>query len=184
MPPRKKWKRPFSKSSDSVREPENPPSSVGQALYVFALRTLARRSYATAELKKRLLERSQDEALVSSVLRRLTSDRYLDDRLFVEGFIQSRREHKHQGRLRIESELRSKGLDLWLIHEVMNRIYPQADDAPQIALALDKKLRSLPPPIDAKKAARLYNYLLRRGFPAEAIYREIHRRLKDIDLAD
>jgi hypothetical protein len=43
---------------------------------------------------------------------------------------------------------------------------------------LERKLRSLHPPMDAKKLSRLYNHLLRRGFPSEAIRLELRRRLK------
>ena len=153
-------------------------------MYGYALKILSYQSLSTAELKKRLLERTHEESLVNSVLDRLTSQGYLDDRRFIEGFVFSRRESKHYGRKRIELELRLKGLDSVLVGDMLEQLYPADEDQLQLRKNLEKKLKSLGPPMDAKKAARLYNYLIRRGFARDAAFREIRRRFKEVDLTE
>jgi regulatory protein len=117
-------------------------------------------------------------------LDQLTSHGYLDDRQFIEGYIHSRREYKHYGRHRIELELRLKGLDPALVTEMLEHLYSPDEDQLELRRTLEKKLLGLSPPMDAKKVAKLYNYLLRQGFSREATYREIRRRFKDVDLTE
>jgi regulatory protein len=179
MQPKKKWNTELPSSRDSTAEAEADPSGFEQELYILALKALNRKPYPSIELEKKLLDRSSNRDLVSSVLRRLTANGYLDDRKYIEVFALSRRDRKLQGRSRIENELRAKGLDPDLIKEILEEIYPRAADRDLLALALDKRLKNLTLPMDAKKIARLYNYLFRHGFPAEDIHREISKRFKN-----
>jgi regulatory protein len=177
MRPRKRWKKELSPSSNASTSEEglNPPLS-DQKLYALALKALSRRPYSTAELEKKLLDYSGDASALPVILRRLTANGYLNDKAYIEAFAHSRRGRKFQGRSRIENELRGKGLDPKLIREVLDKAYSESDDSELLKRALEKKLRSLSAPISAKKIARLYNYLFRQGFQAEAIYRELHER--------
>jgi regulatory protein len=177
MRPKKRWKRellPSSNASTSEAGLNAPP--LDQKLYALALKVLSHRPYSTAELEKKLLDYSGDTSALHVILQRLTDSGYLNDRTYIEVFAHSRRDRKLQGRSRIEYELRGKGLNPKLIHEVLDKAYSEADDSELMKRALEKKLRSLSAPIGAKKIARLYNYLLRQGFQAEAIHRELHER--------
>jgi len=184
MPPRKRWKGPFSGSKNCVSRPgANLQSSVPE-LYARAIKLLSNRPFSTSELKKKLLQHTSEESLVRSALDQLISHGYLDDREFIEGYIHSRRRSKHYGRQRIELELRLKGLDSSLVAEMLEQFYPPDEDQLELRRTLEKKLLGLSPPMDAKKLAKLYNYLLRQGFSREAVYREIRRRFKDVDLSE
>ncbi|MCI0625377.1 MAG: RecX family transcriptional regulator [Acidobacteria bacterium] len=112
------------------------------------------------------------------MIERLKAAGYLDDRKFAESFIQSRLHHKTQGRSRIERELRARGLHPTLIREELEKAYPADAEQEPLRYALERKLKTLPPPMDAKKLSRLYNHLLRHGFPGEAIRQELRRRLR------
>jgi len=149
-----------------------------EQLYAGALKALTRRPFPTQELQQRLLLSCADADTVERVIERLKLAGYLDDRKFVESFIQSRLHHKAQGRARIMQELRARGLNPALIREEMEKAYPTDAERAPLQHALERKLKSLPPPMDAKKLARLYNHLLRRGFPGDAIRLEVRRRLK------
>jgi regulatory protein len=184
MPPKKRWRNPSPHSKGSVTELKASSGLDRQKLYAYALRLLTRRSLSSAELRKKLLDVSENEALASSTLEKLTSCGYLDDRKFVETFIRSRREGKHLGRARIEMELRQKGISPSLVEKVLEEVYPRSEVVSELGMALEKKLKALPLPIDAKKAARLYNYCLRKGFPSEVVYREIRQRLGEINQTD
>ena len=110
------------------------------------------------------------------MIERLKTASYLDDRKYVELFIQSRRDRKAQGRFRISRELQAKGLDPSLVQKVLNETYPAEQERAPLRLALEKKLQTLSAPMDAKKLARLYNHLLRLGFSVDAVRRELDRR--------
>ena len=182
MPPRKRWKSPFSGSKNHVSEAGIDATPSAQDLYARAVKILSQRSLSSAELRKKLLQFTSQESLVCSVLEQLTSRGYLDDRRFIEGFIHSGHESKHYGRHRIELELRLKGLDPLLVAEMLDHLYPPDLDQLELQKTLEKKLLNLRLPMDAKKIAKLYNYLLRRGFAREAASREIRRRFKDVDM--
>ncbi len=184
MPQKKRWRKPSSHSKDSIVESDVDGHLDRNALFGRALHLLSHRSLPSIELRKKLLELSGDEPLVLSILQDLFSCGYLDDRKFIETFVHSRREGKHMGRSRIEMELRQKGMNPGLVQEVLEEVYPQSEDFFELDKALIKKLKTLSLPIDAKKAARLYNYLLRQGFSAEVVYREIRRRFGEINLIE
>jgi len=175
MLPKRKWKRPSATSSSELTSKAAPPSS--QQLYVSALKALTRRPFPIRELEQKLLQSCSDTDAVDGVIEKLKASGYLDDRKFCESFIQSRLQRKAHGRARIERELRVRGLNPRLVREELEKAYPAEAEQEPLQHALERKLRSLPPPMDAKKVSRLYNHLLRRGFPGEAIRLEL-RRLK------
>ena len=176
MQPKRRWKRASAASSSELTGEVEQPSP--EQLYASALKALTRRPFPTRELEQRLLRSCTDVAAVNRVIERLKNAGYLDDRKFAETFIQSRLHHKAQGRARIERELRARGLNPALVREELEKAYPPQAERKPLQYALDRKLKSLPPPMDAKKLSRLYNHLLRRGFPSEAIRLELRRRLK------
>jgi len=177
---KKKWKRPSVSSSGST-DPEatSPPSE--EELYNLALRALTFRPHSSRELEDKLLRCCGDSTRISHVIERLKTASYLDDRKYVELFIQSRRDRKALGRFRISRELRAKGLDPSLVQKVLDEIYPAEQERAPLRLALEKKLQTLSAPMDAKKLARLYNHLLRLGFSVDAVRLELDRRF-DPDL--
>jgi len=65
-----------------------------------------------------------------------------------------------------------------LVSEELEKAYPVEAELGPLQHALERKLRSLPPPMDAKKLSRLYNHLLRHSFPDGAIRQELRQRLK------
>ena len=175
MRPKRKWKRPSASSSGST-DPEATSRPSEEELYNLALKALTRRPYSIRELEDRLLQSCGDSRRDSHVIERLKTASYLDDRKYVELFIQSRRDRKAQGRFRISRELQAKGLDPSLVQKVLNETYPAEKERAPLRLALEKKLQTLSAPMDAKKLARLYNHLLRLGFSVDAVRRELDRR--------
>jgi len=177
MPPKKRWKRTNSKGSTS--EPEARPLFPEEELLQLALDALAYRPHSIVELKKKLLECSENETLVNSIVQRLARCGYLDDRRVAESFVQSGLEQKLHGRFRIEQELTARGVDPALIQKVLEEQFPSSEDAGQLCRALEKKLKTLTLPLDTKRLSRLYNYLVRQGFPEESVREELERRFGD-----
>ena len=78
-------------------------------------------------------------------------------------------------------ELRKRGLQPELIHEALAELYPAELEGRALTQALEKKGRTILPPMDEKKLSRLYNHLLRKGFRTEDIRREIRARFGRLD---
>jgi regulatory protein len=177
MPPKKRWKKRSTNSNGSTSEPE--PVFSEEELLTFALTELARRPHAIVELKRQLLKYSENETLIDSIIQRLTRCGYLDDRKVAESFVQCGFEQKLHGRSRIEQELTARGVDAKLAEEVLEEQFPRSEEAGQLFRALEKKLKTLTLPLDAKKLSRLYNYLVRQGFSEDSVRQELGRRFGD-----
>jgi regulatory protein len=125
-----------------------------------------RREYTTAELRERLTDRGFAPADVEKCLTRLSADRTLDDRRVATLHIRTAREIKGRGRLRIERELIHRGIAPALAHELIADI-PRDDDQAQINRILRRK--GLAATLSLAERRRVFQHLLRRGFPADAI---------------
>jgi len=179
MPPKRRWKNPSTSSKDSTSD--FPPSQDSEkSLYTLALKLLARRPLSVHEIKTRLCEHSSSPSAISAIIEKLESNGYLNDRQYIEMFLHSRA-RKAEGYSRIAMELRKRGLQPELIHEALAELYPAELEGRALTQALEKKARTILPPMDEKKTSRLYNHLLRKGFRAGDILREIRARFGRLD---
>jgi regulatory protein len=153
-----------------VRRPPSrataPQSRPAGALRLAALRLLGRRDYTIAELTTRLLGRGYVPEEVAATVARLTTDGSIDDRRVARVHVRVASQAKGRGRLRIEAELRARGIDSEIIREALADL--SADDDRQ---AIERFLarRQAHAPIASIDRERLFRQLLRRGFPADAI---------------
>jgi regulatory protein len=74
-----------------------------------ALDALARRDYASEDLRRKLLDKGYDSTIVAGLIERLCSEKLVDDRRYVESFI-SYRAARGQGPHRVRADLRKIGL--------------------------------------------------------------------------
>ncbi len=86
-------------------------------LYDLAVGLLAKRDYASGEIRRHL-SRQADDQLVQLVMERLLSHHYLDDARLAEREI-SKQISKLHGVSRIKKELRHKGLDSLVIEQAL-----------------------------------------------------------------
>src|SRR5262249_61476675 len=110
MPPKKKWKKRSISSNGFISELEDRTLLSEEELLELALRKLTLRPHAIVELKRQLLQHSENEMLVDSIIQRLTGYGYLDDRKLAKAFVQAGFEQKLHGRSRIEEELIARGV--------------------------------------------------------------------------
>jgi regulatory protein len=137
---------------------------------------LGRRDHSTRELEVKLLARTDDASAVAGVLDRLKAGGYLDDRQCIETLAAVRLRRGDSGRSRLQREMAARGLPRELVNQVLNEMFPPDEELNHMLRSLERKLKSLPEPLDEKRLVRLYNYLLGRGFPPEAVRREIRKR--------
>jgi regulatory protein len=74
-----------------------------------ALDALARRDYAAADLRRKLVDKGYDSTLIDELVERLRAEKLVDDRRFVENFV-GQRAARGQGPVRVRAALREIGL--------------------------------------------------------------------------
>lgn len=143
---------------------EKPAELSESELRVAAINLLSRREYSRHELFQKLNPRTSSETQVEKLLNRLEEAGYQSDQRFAESFLRSRI-NRGLGHMRIERELKDKGIDADLIAQVMS------SDTDWFQLACDsglKKSQSLDF-ADYKDKQKLFRYLAYRGFSMDQI---------------
>jgi regulatory protein len=141
-----------------------------------ALDTLARRDYASEDLRRKLLEKGYDVAVVGPLLEALRAEKLLDDRRYAENFV-AYHAARGQGPLRVRADLRRHGLEGILVEECLDA-FP--DWIVQLRKAQQKKFGAKPPSnyADKQRQAKFLGY---RGFTSAQIRTALGF---DIDLDD
>ena len=141
------------------------------ALYEYAVGALGRRMRSVAELKRLLRQRVQSdaggEALVEAVVARLKDQKYLNDAQYASAYSSYRRDNEKFGRLRVISDLKSRGVHGEVIERAISGAYSEVNDEQQARAFLRRK--RLQKPADQKQAARIYRTLARAGFTSKVI---------------
>ena len=135
-----------------------------RAARVAALDALARRDYASEDLRRKLLEKGYDVVVVAPLLDALRAERLLDDRRYAENFV-TYHAARGQGPLRVRAELRRHGLEGTLVEECLDA-FP--DWIVHLRKARQKKFgATLPNNIaDKQRQVRFMGY---RGFTSAQI---------------
>lgn len=136
-----------------------------------ALRLLARREFAVAELRGRLVRRGYAEVIVEQALDALQADGLLDERRFVESFVATRTA-RGDGPLKLRRQLAERGVPESLIPE-----YLDGDEGAWLERleAVRRKRFGAALPESYGEWARQARFLQRRGFSAEQIRRALRQ---------
>ena len=137
--------------------------------YLDALHLLARRDLSVQQTRGRLLDRDHDPEQVEAAIAHLLETGALDDARVAREYATTALKVKGRGRLRIQQELRAKGIAREVATEAVGDVFGDVDERALIARAIQKKLRGKPRAIDRAAMARLYQFLLRQGFTPGAV---------------
>lgn len=136
-----------------------------------AMNLLKSREYTEWELKKKLMDGYYPENIIDEAIEYVASYRYIDDLRYATDYITAHEDVR--SRRRIEQDLMGRGISgsileqAWHIWEQKGG--SQNEDA-MIRKLLDK--RHYDPEIsDIREKQRIYAFLMRRGFPDEAVRR-------------
>ena len=148
-------------------------------LYEVAVRALMRRAHSVHEMKKKLERRSDNKLLVQLVMARLKENGLIDDARYAKQFARQRTETRKQGKFRVARDLRARGVPDRHIETALEEAAQETDEAAIVRQRIERKLRAFRGPdtskkIDERKMASIYRSLLRVGFPADIIRRELH----------
>jgi regulatory protein len=147
--------------------------SSADELYIAAINSLARRAYSVNEMRTYLERRAEDKDAVKGVLDRLKQQNYLDDARYARQFVRMRVELRKQGAYRIARDLRARGVPDRHIDAALAERAAESSESDLVRARLERRIKSLRGPLDERRIASLYRSLLRAGFSADTIRREL-----------
>ena len=142
-------------------------------LYTAATRILMRRAHSVYEMKQALSHRTDDDNLIRAVMDRLKRQGLLDDARYAKQFARQRTEIRRQGKFRIARDLRARGVPDQHIEAALAESSVEHDEAALVRQRIERKLRSFRGEVSEQKLASLYRSLLRAGFSADIVRREV-----------
>jgi regulatory protein len=148
-------------------------------LYDVAVRALMRRAHSVHEMKQKLERRSENKLLVQVVMARLKENGQIDDAKYAKQFARQRTEGRKQGKFRVARDLRARGVPDGHIEAALKETAEQNDEGAMVRARIERKLRSYRGEIDERKMASIYGSLLRAGFSADVVRRELKAIVKE-----
>jgi regulatory protein len=142
-------------------------------LYEAAVRALMRRAYSVYEMKQLLGRRTEDDSLLKTVMDRLKRAKMIDDERFAKQFARQHTEIRRQGKFRIARDLRARGVPDRHIEAALAETAKETDEPAIVRQRIERKLRSFRGEINENKIASMYRSLLRAGFSADVVRREL-----------
>ncbi len=141
----------------------------GEATYRTALRAVERRSFARADLGRRLRRKGHAPEAVELALERLTERGYLDDAAFAASYVETRAA-RGRGPLRLARDLAAMGVERGTIDRALAAHGAGAGDTGELPRSLAVKratqLGDLPRQV---RRRRVLAYLARRGFSGREV---------------
>ncbi len=144
------------KSSVKARDPE--------AARIAAVALLARRDFASGELRQKLGSQGYDSAVVAALVAELVEERALDDARYAEHYV-AYHAGRGQGPVRIGSDLRSLGVPSELVEAALST----GPNWRQLARDIRTRKFGAEPPEDWTEKTRQARFLQYRGFSSDHI---------------
>lgn len=151
-----------------------------------AIKLIALRPHSVKELERKLEAKGFDQADINNAIGWLSQRGYLNDGEFGIIYAKARVARARVGSARLKMELQAKGLDGEAVDSALASVY--AGDGTELAVALDaaaRKARALAAGIgDESAIKKIFDHLVRKGFPAELARRVVFEELRTITKDD
>jgi len=138
-----------------------------QSAYEIALKLLARRDLSTTQVRDRLAKRQFSTHDIESAIARLTNSQALDDTRAAISYARRSANVKLRGKRRTHQELLARGIDLSAANHAVAEVFDEVGETVVLERAIRKRLDG--PVRSRAQFRRLYQALLRQGFPPEEV---------------
>ena len=149
--------------------PRKPAASPAPSAYGRALNRLARRDHAEAEMRQALRRAGHAEAEVEEAVARLKGLRAIDDERFAESFARSRMAYRGLGRNRVRAALRQRGVARAAAERGLKGALRDLSETDALDALARRYWTQRAADEPRRRMAKLWVFLLRRGFPADLV---------------
>jgi regulatory protein len=142
------------------------PPAFSKEQIIFKLEAFcAYQERCTQEVRTKLERLGADETLSTDVIKYLKDNRFLDEKRFVEAYVQGKLRIKKWGRQKIKAALFQKRIDAKLIQEGIYAFITDAEYQLVMESLIERKNRELSSEKNPQiKKQKLMRFLLSRGF--------------------
>ena len=128
-----------------------------------AVKLLAAKPRAVAELRERLLEKAwTNSEIVDRVIEKLKEYGYLDDRKYASDLALSKLRQRPQGKRKLQQSMSQKKLDRDVRDEAIAAAFEKIPESDLIDRAIEKRLRLKGRPETREETKKFYDHLLRQ----------------------
>jgi regulatory protein len=127
------------------------------------------RSRSETEVRRYLQQRGFSTTALEPAIRRLLSLNYLNDDVFARNWALARAQSHGYGPLKIDYELRTKGIAPPVIRDTLRETFNQVDEAAQARRLLTKHFKG-ERLTETRIARRAAAFLQRRGYSGKVIF--------------
>lgn len=145
-----------------------------------AISYLARRSHSCQEMKDYLQRKGFDSDLIENTLSWLRGQKYLNDVLFAEQWVDSRLRTAPRGRRKLLMELQQKGIDRELAARVVDENLPPEDEAEVAYQLLQRRKNRFTGEERLDMKRKVVNFLRYRGFSGATLIDAGNRFLEEM----
>ena len=135
-----------------------------EAARATAVSLLARRDFASGELRQKLASQGYDATVAAAVVAELAEERLLDDARYSENYV-AYHAGRGQGPLRIGADLRSLGVEATLVEAALGA----GPDWRELARTVRTRKFGAEPPEEWTEKTRQARFLQYRGFSSDHI---------------
>ena len=127
---------------ETMRLPGKPKKRLdGEQLWELALRSLDRRAYAAAEIRKKLALRAETPAVLDQTMKKLQDYGLLNDARFAESYAAARLDGQGFGARRVLADLRARSVSSSVAENAVRQTYAKTDETELIEKYLQRKFR-------------------------------------------
>lgn len=128
--------------------------------------------YCRADMMKKMQNWELPYGCEDNIISRLIKERYIDESRYAKAFTRDKFRYNGWGMMRIERELRIKGIDNALIEEAKSEIDETENDE-MLRRLIEGKRRTVKGKSEYDIKTKLMRYAVSKGFTMESIYRII-----------
>ena len=141
---------------------------------------LAHKPRTETEVRRKLRELDLNPAVIDRVIARLVDLDYLDDEEYAEEYASNRFANRGYGPVRIERELRERGVDRAIAERAVAEFFEEESELEAAREQAEKRWPRVSKEQDVRKQKRkLFGYLQRRGFTTDTVYRGVDEFVDD-----
>ena len=130
------------------------------------------------ELASRMKQKKFPPEVISRTIDFLKDKKFINDGIFARAWIDSRLK-RSMGLRRVKNELKLKGMPSALIDQSIAQVKELYSEDEIVADIIRRKIGSMKDLDPLKAKQRIYAFLIRRGFSADAIMDNLNQILKD-----